>query len=102
MGIIILNILKFIAGAFEAFLGIPFIGGIYIISSGYTPLFIMLCFHIAIVIIAKYQRQTAYGNALGIFTSLLAWIPIVGMILHIITSISIFIGLLLQTRKVTY
>lgn len=102
MGIIIVNILKFIAGAFEAFLGIPIIGGIYIISSGYTPLFIMLCLHIAIVIIAKSHGQTAYGNVLGIVTSCLAWIPIIGMLLHMITSISIFIGLLLQSRKVTY
>lgn len=101
MGIII-NILKFISGAFEAFLGIPIIGGIYIISSGYTPLLIMLFFHIAIVIIAKSQGQTAYGNILGIVTSCLALIPIVGMFLHMITAISIFIGLLLQTRKVHY
>ena len=102
MGIIIVNVLKFISGAFEAFLGIPFLGGIYIISSGYTPLFIMLCFHIAVVIIAKSQGQTAYGNVLGIVTSCLALIPIVGMLLHMITAISIFIGLLLQTRKVHY
>jgi len=102
MGIIIVNVLKFISGAFEAFLGIPFLGGIYIISSGYTPLFIMLLFHIAVVIIAKSQGQTAYGNVLGIFTSCLALIPIVGMLLHMITAISIFIGLLLQMRKVSY
>ena len=102
MGIIIVNVLKFISGAFEAFLGIPFLGGIYIISSGYTPLFIMLLFHIAVVIIAKSQGQTAYGNILGIVTSCLALIPIVGMFLHMITAISIFIGLLLQTRKVHY
>ena len=101
MGILI-NILKFISGAFEAFLGIPIIGGIFIISSGYTPLLIMFFFHIAIVIIAKSQGQTAYGNIFGIVTSCLALIPIVGMILHMITAISIFIGLLLQTRKVHY
>jgi len=101
MGIIFIIILKFISAACEAFLGIPFIGGAYIIANLWTPLLFMFIFHIIVYAIAKSQGVTAYGNIVGIFASLFGWIPVLGMFLHIISGIAIFISVF-TTRKSKY
>lgn len=94
------KILKWITGGAEAFLGIPFIGGIYIISQGWTPLFVMLILHIITLLMTKKDGGITGGSVIGIITSVVAWIPIVGMLMHIITAIVLFITALMPNSNV--
>ncbi|WP_053363861.1 hypothetical protein [Bacillus sp. FJAT-27251] len=81
--------LKWFTGVFEALLGIPFLGGAFIISNGWTPLFIMLVLHIVTLFFSFKEMQNKYGSILGIVTSVIGWIPVVGMIMHIITALAL-------------
>ncbi|ADY20377.1 hypothetical protein P4U05_16860 [Bacillus paranthracis] len=83
------KILKWVTGGLEAILGIPILGGTIVISMFWTPLVFMLCLHILTLILAKREGLNANGNILGVVTSCLAWIPIVGMIMHILSAIFI-------------
>jgi hypothetical protein len=85
------RILKWITGSFEALLGIPFFGGVIIMSWFYVPLMIMLILHIATLIISVKQEETKSGSILGIVTSVVGVIPIVGMVMHIITAILLMV-----------
>ncbi|AST93477.1 MULTISPECIES: hypothetical protein [Sutcliffiella] len=81
------RILKWVTGGLEAFLGIPIIGGTFVLSFLWTPLAVMLALHITTLVIANKEGKSSSGSVLGIVTSCIAWIPIVGMIMHIITAI---------------
>jgi hypothetical protein len=83
--------LKWISGGLEAFLGIPILGGAIVIGFGWTPLLVMLVLHIVTLIFSVNEFQNKHGSIMGIITSLLAWIPVVGMILHIITGLILLI-----------
>jgi predicted branched-subunit amino acid permease len=85
------RILKWITGGLEVFLGIPVLGGLIIIGTFYTPLVVMLILHIITLVLSAKNNELKYGSILGIVTSLVAWIPIVGMILHIITGILLMV-----------
>ncbi|QJX80065.1 hypothetical protein [Priestia megaterium] len=79
------SFLKWVSGIGEAFLGIPLYGGLFVFSLGWTPLIAMLVLHIVTLIFSSKENTRYYGSILGIVTSLLAWIPILGMFLHIIS-----------------
>ncbi|MGY3716962.1 hypothetical protein ACWE42_15720 [Sutcliffiella cohnii] len=81
------RILKWVTGGLEAFLGIPIIGGTFVLSFLWTPLAVMLALHITTLVIGNKEGKSSSGSVLGIVTSCIAWIPIVGMIMHIITAI---------------
>ncbi|OAS84128.1 MULTISPECIES: hypothetical protein [Metabacillus] len=83
--------LKWISGGIEAILGIPIIGGSIVIGLGWTPLWVMLIFHIAVLVLSKKVGVKAYGNILGIVTSAIGWIPIVGMFMHMLSAVFILI-----------
>lgn len=78
--------MKWIFGGMEAFLGIPLIGGLFIIGMYYTPLALMLVLHIIGLVFAVKEARAKTGHVLGIVASTIGWIPIVGMILHILTA----------------
>ncbi|MDB5055266.1 MAG: hypothetical protein JWM44_3316 [Bacilli bacterium] len=86
------RVLKWVTGGMEAFLGIPILGGLFVVSMAWTPLFVMLILHIITLIISSNERKDKTGSILGIVTSCVAWIPIVGMIMHIITAIILMIS----------
>lgn len=93
------KILKWVSGGLEAFLGFPFIGGTIVLSLLWTPLMIMLALHIVTLVLAKKEGLKATGNILGIITSCIGWIPIVGMIMHIISAIFILVEAYKQTTE---
>lgn len=78
--------LKWISGSLEAVLGIPIVGGTIILSLAWTPLVVMLAFHIVIVVLSKKAGVRAPGNVLGIVASAIGWIPLVGMVMHILSA----------------
>ncbi|MEM4992305.1 hypothetical protein WKH56_07190 [Priestia sp. SB1] len=78
------SFLKWVSGISEAFLGIPLYGGLFILSLGWSPLIAMLVLHIVTLIFSSKENSRYFGSIFGIVTSLLGWIPILGMLLHII------------------
>ena len=83
--------LKWISGGIEAILGIPILGGSIVLGLGWTPLWVMLIFHIVVVLLSKKVGVKAHGNILGIITSAIGWIPIVGMFMHMLSAVFILI-----------
>lgn len=93
------RMMKYISGGLEAFLGIPILGGTIILSLNWTPLLFLLILHIIIVVFSYQYGVYAYGNIFGIVSSCVGWIPIVGMIMHILTAIFIFIEIIKTPEK---
>ncbi|MFC4768367.1 hypothetical protein [Effusibacillus consociatus] len=87
MGLKTSKLLKWISGGLEALLGIPVIGGTIVIGMLWTPLVVMLALHIVTLIFSNKEGGAKHGSILGIITSCIAWIPFVGMIMHILTAI---------------
>lgn len=85
------RVLKWITGALELILAIPVIGGTIVISSWYTVLGVMLILHIVTLVLSNTNKEPKYGSIMGIITSLLAWIPILGWILHLLTAIFLMV-----------
>lgn len=85
------RILKWVTGGLEAILGIPVLGGLIVISMAYIPLFIMLALHIVTLVLTKRDGGRSVGSILGIITSCIAVIPIVGMVMHILSAIFLMI-----------
>jgi hypothetical protein len=83
--------LKWVSGGLEALLGIPVLGGLIIISTAWTPLFLMAILHIVTIVFAVKENEPKAGNILGLVTSLLGWIPVLGMIMHMISAVVILI-----------
>ncbi len=85
------RILKWVSGGLEALWGIPLLGGTLVISLAYTPLILMLALHVVGLVFAIKTNKVRTGHIMGIVCSAIAWIPIVGMIMHILTAIFLLI-----------
>ncbi|WP_099159582.1 hypothetical protein [Virgibacillus ndiopensis] len=96
------RVLKWVTGAFEAFLGIPAVGGVFIVSLFWTPLAIMLVLHIITLVLTKKDGGASTGSILGIITSCIGWIPFVGMIMHILSAIFLMINAATKDKNVAY
>ena len=81
------RVTKWVAGGIEALLGIPVLGASIIIGLAWTPLLIMLAFHIVNLVLSKKEDLPIAGSILGIVGNTIGWIPFVGMIMHILTAI---------------
>jgi hypothetical protein len=86
-----LKALKWITGGLEALLGIPVLGGTIVIGLAWTPLVLMFVLHLITLIVSVKQGGAKHGSIVGLVTSVVAWIPIVGMIMHIITAVLLMI-----------
>lgn len=85
------NVLKWITGSIELFLGIPIVGGTIILSLAWIPLFVMMAFHVIILIIVLRNKHAfPVGNAIGLGASVLGFIPGLGMVLHLVAAVFIF------------
>ncbi|SES76712.1 hypothetical protein SAMN05421676_101399 [Salinibacillus kushneri] len=95
------RILKWVTGGLEAILGIPALGGAIIISLLWTPLLVMLVLHIITLVMTKKDGGQSTGSVLGIITSCIGWIPVVGMIMHILSAIFLMINAAQSDQKST-
>lgn len=92
--------LKWVGAAFEALLGIPVLGGLFIISMGYSPLGFMLVFHIVVLIVSVSRlNKVPFGPIVGITASVLGFIPFLGMVLHWVAAIALTIDALTTKRE---
>lgn len=95
------KILKWVTGAMEVFLGIPFVGGVLVISFMYLPLMVMLILHIITLVYCNQENLDKAPSTLGIITSCIAWIPFVGMIMHILTAVFLLTSAAKEHDKVS-
>ncbi|UFT98674.1 hypothetical protein KO561_15955 [Radiobacillus kanasensis] len=86
------RLLKLATGICEAILGVPFLGASIVLGNLWTPLGFMLIFHIVTLVFTKRDGGSTSGSVLGIITSLIAWIPFVGMVMHIVTAIVLLLS----------
>jgi len=80
-----------ITALLEAILGIPVLGGTIVLSMSYAPLVIMFILHVITLALVLREGGPKIGSLAGILTSLIAWIPFVGMVMHILTAIILFV-----------
>jgi len=85
------RILKWVSGGLEALWGFPIIGGMLVVGLNWTPLVLMLAIHIVGLVLASKFNRKKTGHILGIVTSCVAWIPIVGMAMHILSAVFLMI-----------
>lgn len=93
------RILKIITGVLEAILGIPFLGGLIVLANGWTPLVIMFVLHIVTLIFCSKENTSKIGSVTGIITSCLAWIPFLGMLLHILTAVVLLFSIVVSSPR---
>ncbi|WP_257350225.1 hypothetical protein [Pseudalkalibacillus decolorationis] len=96
------KILQWVTGLCEAFLAIPIIGGAFVFGNFYIPLFVMFALHIVTLMYAKKEARSSAqsaGSIVGIITSCIAWIPIVGWIMHLITAVILLISAAIKDNK---
>lgn len=92
------RIMKWITGALEGILAIPLLGGIIVIGTHYWVLPIMLILHIITLGMTKKDNGASAGSILGIITSVIAWIPLLGWLMHLITAVFLLIGALTKDK----
>ncbi|TKC14354.1 hypothetical protein [Robertmurraya kyonggiensis] len=95
------TILKWVSGGLEALLGIPVLGGTIVLGLAWTPLIIMAILHIVTIVFSAKENENKHGSILGLVTSLIAWIPFVGMILHIISAIILMVDAAKGSKNAT-
>lgn len=95
----IVTLLKWVTGGIEAFLGIPLVGGMFILSSAWATLGVMLVLHLVTLVLSIKNEKVSVGSIFGILASMLGVIPIVGWFLHVLTAIILIIDAALSTFK---
>nr|WP_308638084.1 hypothetical protein [Paenibacillus silvisoli] len=86
------KIMKVITGLLELVLAIPVLGALIIIGNSYVPLVIMFFLHLITLVLSMKSNESKYGSVLGIITSIVAWIPFVGWILHLLSGIMLLVS----------
>lgn len=81
------TILKWLTGGCEAFLAIPIAGGAFIFSNAWLPLLFMFAFHLITLVVSAREKRSYVGSILGIITSAIGAIPIIGWVMHTVTAI---------------
>lgn len=83
--------LRWVSGALEVLLAIPVLGGLIVMGTSYSVLGIMLILHIVTLVLSAKEKGPLYGSVVGIVTSVIAWIPIIGWVMHLISGILLMI-----------
>lgn len=96
-----LRTLKWVSGGLEAVLGIPILGGLIVLGTGYNALWLMLAFHIVVVVLTARAGRVSKGNIVGIVASTVGVIPVVGMLLHMAAAITILLDAAFGNRIIT-
>lgn len=92
-----LKVAKVVALIYQAVLAIPFLGGSIVLFSGWGALGLGFVIHAIVFILALKMGGAKIASIIGMITSIVAVIPGVGWLMHLITTIAYAIELL--TRK---
>lgn len=91
--------LKWITGGCEALLAIPLAGGFFVLSTGWSVLIFMFLFHLIALIFSARESRSFAGSILGLITSAIGAIPIIGWIMHMVTAIVLLVDAGLATKS---
>lgn len=58
----------------------------------------MLILHIITLVMTKKDNGALAGSILGIITSVIAWIPLLGWLMHLITAVFLLVGALTEDK----
>ncbi|GAA3403137.1 hypothetical protein ACFFNY_05990 [Paenibacillus hodogayensis] len=94
------RLMKFVTGIMEGCLGIPVLGGAFVIFTGYNALWVMLLLHLVTLLISHKGNAGRLGSVVGIVTSCIGMIPVLGMIMHIISAIVLLLSALTQQDRI--
>ncbi|WPS85292.1 hypothetical protein SMD22_01305 (plasmid) [Brevibacillus halotolerans] len=84
----------------ELLLAIPILGGVFILSNGWAPLFIAGILHAVVAVFFLANKQFSItGNVVGIIGALLGVIPFVGWFFHMVAAFILLIESICITRK---
>ncbi|WCK57461.1 hypothetical protein PP175_25685 (plasmid) [Aneurinibacillus sp. Ricciae_BoGa-3] len=75
---------KIILSLMELFLGLPLIGGVFILAHAWTPLLVMFILHAVGLMFAFMTNRRKIGHIIGMVGNVLAFIPIIGMFFHLV------------------
>lgn len=81
------RILFIIAAATEAMLAIPFVSWLTVVNLSGSPLFVALGIHIAALLLAPREPFLKTAPLMGIFASVVGWIPIISWVPHALAAI---------------
>ncbi|GGF24867.1 hypothetical protein GCM10010954_24740 [Halobacillus andaensis] len=93
------TILKWISGVCEGLLAIPIAGGTFIVSMSWTPLLFMFALHTVTLILSIKDARFSAGSILGMITSFIGAIPIIGWVMHTITALVLLIDAAIETKN---
>lgn len=85
------RILKLITAIAETYLAIPIIGGLSVLALLWAPLVVMLVLHVITLVKSSNEKSSTAGSILGIITSIIAFIPILGWVFHATTAVVLWI-----------
>jgi hypothetical protein len=91
--------LLWLTGLAEAFLAIPFLGGGIVVSTGYTALGVMFILHVITLFFCFREYSPKSGSILGIITSLVAWFPLIGWAMHLLTAVVLIFSAAMADRR---
>ncbi|MDO3411030.1 hypothetical protein QWJ34_14795 [Saccharibacillus sp. CPCC 101409] len=78
---------------FELILGLPLLGGMVVMGSGWGISGVMLAVHAVTLLLSLQHRQSFYGSAAGIATCLLVSVPVAGMFGHWVTAVLLLVSM---------
>lgn len=91
--------MKWITGIAEGFLAIPIIGGAVVIGSGYSALGVMFVLHAITLLLSIRERQGKFASILGLVTSVISFVPLIGWLLHLLTAGALFFSAITSRRS---
>lgn len=92
--------MKWLTGIFELVLGIPIFGAVIVIGSGYSVLGIMFVLHAITLVLSIKDAESKSGPIVGIVTSLIAWFPFVGMVMHLVSALTLMYTAYKETNHI--
>jgi len=92
--------MKWVTAIAEGFLAIPIIGGAFVIGSGYSALVVMFVLHAITLILSIREMQGKSASILGLVTSVVSAIPLIGWFMHLLTAGALFLSAITSRRSV--
>ena len=92
--------MKWVTAIAEGFLAIPLIGGAFVIGTGYSALVVMFVLHTITLILSIREMQGKSASILGLVTSVVSAIPLIGWFMHLLTAGALLLSAITSSRRV--
>ena len=92
--------MKWVTAIAEGFLAIPLIGGVFVIGTGYSALVVMFVLHAITLILSIREMQGKSASILGLVTSVVSAIPLIGWFMHLLTAGALLLSAITSSRRV--